>query len=55
MVIRGPIRSRQGKCKNLPKENPELADEIETKIRGLYFSNQQTNVEEIGILREWRC
>ena len=29
------------------KENPELADEIETKIRGLYFSNQQTNVEEI--------
>ncbi len=28
------------------KENPELADEIETKIRGLYFSNQQTNVEE---------
>ena len=29
------------------KENPELADEIETKIRGLYFSNQPTNVEEI--------
>ena len=29
------------------KENPELADEIETKIRGIYFSNQQTNVEEI--------
>ena len=29
------------------KENPELADEIETKIRSLYFSNQQINVEEI--------
>ena len=29
------------------KENPELAGEIVTKIRGLYFSNQQSNVEEI--------